>query len=71
VHSNPEVEAYAWWPACHVDMKKEGTVGVSLTSSLPFSLDSAVQAFCNAFISCLFRKIIKNICYEIKVEIPG
>lgn len=38
--------------------KKEGSTQfkgrwcVSLTSSLPFSLDSVVQALCNAFISC-------------------
>jgi len=34
--------------------------GVSLTSSLPFSWDSAVQALCNAFISCLHRNIPEN-----------
>ena len=41
----------------HVHEKGRGhgskTAGVPLTSSLPFSLDSAVQALCSAFISCL------------------
>jgi len=39
----------------HVHEKGRGhgskTAGVPLTSSLPFSLDSAVQALCSAFIS--------------------